>query len=393
MLQKKQAVYHIRKNKVYPFRFTKSKQNLDILGQMLESISCSIGKTRSEIEENLQYFARQIWQPKLSQAIVKLLLDKAVFDEEITQQQEVREHIFQNSQKFWTNLKAVPNIAEIVPHILKASFKKPPAWSENLLYKDLPANQTLKKMQSIPLEDFINWVDLSMARVLLLNAESINIVFYKEQQNLRTFMRYLKFFGLLFTVQENKNDSEIIIEGPDTILENSRGYGINFCNLLPAALLVEGEWKITAKIQLFGRKNFQFQITSEDHYKSFYKKENFLRQQKITELIANWKEKNTKVKMSNKIFSLKKNFWLLPDIEISFAKNKKCYFEWVQYPFTNTKGLQEKIQMSPNNYFFLMISSKKRFLQYFKNSITEKKIICFSKNFIQSKLEEYMYEN
>ena len=389
MLQKRQAVYHLRKNRAYPFRLARNKHNLDIIEQMLEFISYSVGETRANIKEKLQYFARQIWQPRICQAVVKLLLDKAIFEENIAKQQEVRAQIFEASKKFWQNLQTIPNIEEIVPKILNASFQEIPKLSENLLYKDLPANQTLIKMEPLSSNKFLDWVDLCMLKALLLHAKSMNIIFYKTQQNLRVFMRYLKFFGLLFSVKEQVNSSELSIEGADSVLESSRSYSINFCNLLPAALLVEGNWQITANLQLLEKKNCFVEITPDDGYKSFYKKEGFLRQQKIVDLVKNWHSEKTKVRISEKIFSVADNLWLLPDIEV-LLKNKLFYFEWVQYPLANSEFLQRKIKASDKNYFFFMVGARKKLSNLFKNAITEKKIICFAKNLIHSKLEEHI---
>jgi predicted nuclease of restriction endonuclease-like RecB superfamily len=392
MLQKRQAIYRVRKGKIHPFRLATNKQNLDIIGQMLECMQDSIGMKKNNIEENLQYFARQIWQPKLSQAVIKLLLDKAVFEKDEEQYAaDIREKVFENSQKFWSELKALPNVQEIPEKILGATFRELPNLDDDLLYKDLPANQILLKFEDMGAKDFIGWVDLCMIRALLLQAVSMRILFSGESQHLRVFMRYLKFFGLLFQVKKKENDWEMLIDGPESILENSRNYGINFCNLLPAALLIKGEWEIFAKIQLFEKKDYQLKITPEDGYKSFYKKTSFLRQKKIEDFAGHWDTKNTSVKISQEVFSLKDNIYLLPDLEVT-KKKKTYYFEWIQYPLGNVAFLKRKMKLSPKNYIFLVVGSKKKFLNAF-GDVLQKKMICFAKNFIQSKIEDYTNGN
>ena len=151
MLQKRQAVYRKSKGKIIPFRLARNKQNLDTIGQMLEGMQNSIGEKRADIEQNLQYFAKQVWQLKISQAIIKLLLDKGKFSEDKTNDfYEIRQKIFYYSQKFWSNLEAPPPVSKIVPTILKASFKNfPEIQDEYLLYKDLPANQPLETFETI----------------------------------------------------------------------------------------------------------------------------------------------------------------------------------------------------------------------------------------------------
>ena len=53
-------------------------------------------------------------------------------------------------------------------------------------------------------------------------------------------MQYLKFYGLLFLVEKKENGWGLIIDGPESILDSTRSYGVNFSNLFPALLLIEG---------------------------------------------------------------------------------------------------------------------------------------------------------
>ena len=142
---------------------------------------------------------------------------------------------------------------------------------------------------------------------------------------------------MLFTIKEEGKNLQLYIDGPDSILDSTRSYGINFCNLLPAILLIEGNWEVMAKIKTFQNKEYDFQITPDNNYKSFYKKNDFLRQQKVEDLIKNWDNKNSSIKISQQIFSIEDNFYLLPDIETLNNKKEKFYFEWVKYPLSNNK--------------------------------------------------------
>ena len=211
MLQKKQVIYRVRKNKIYPLRLAKNKQNLDILEQMIELLSNSIGLTRGKIEESLQYFAKQIWQPKLSQAVIKLLLDKAIFDENKNEDFiQVREKIFENSKNFWFNLEKKPQLEEIVPQILKSTFQKTPQFSDNFLYKDLPTNQLLKKFIEITPEDFIDWFDLLYGKSNFTTSSFSNYysLFYKKE--FEDFYELFKIFWVALYNQRRRKKFTII---------------------------------------------------------------------------------------------------------------------------------------------------------------------------------------
>ena len=391
MLQKKQVVYRIAKGILYPFRLAKSKHNFDIIKQMLDYMQNAIGEKKGNIEEKLQCFTRQMWQPKIAQVIIKLLLDRGVFQEDDKNDAEAtRAKIFKNSQIFWSNLQTLPSLKEIAPTILQNTFKKTPNFKQSsfLLYKDLAHNQFLQNFETLTTENFIDWVDLSMAQSLLSQAASIKILFYAKLPKLKVLIRYFKCFGLIFEVKKNTNYWELLIYGPEAILENTRSYRVNFIKLLPAILLAEAEWQITTKIQFQGKINYQCKLSFTDNYKTFYKKENFIKQPKIHSFVKKWNQKNTLASVATQVFSFADNIYLLPDIVLTNKNGQKFYFEWVQYPLGNLGNFKKKIQTSQNNYFFLIIGAKKIFLTYFEKLLKEKKIICFVKNFSQAKLAE-----
>ena len=64
MLAKKQAIYRLSKGIISPFSLNQSKQNLDLIQQMIELMEESIGEKQQNIEQSLQYLAGQLWQPK-----------------------------------------------------------------------------------------------------------------------------------------------------------------------------------------------------------------------------------------------------------------------------------------------------------------------------------------
>ena len=141
---------------------------------------------------------------------------------------------------------------------------------EDWLYKDLPANQKLKWFD-MSAENFIaTWFNLCMVRSILLQATKMEISFFSAaQENLRQFMQYLKFFGLLFLVEKKENGWILIVDGPESILDSTRSYGIDFSNLFPALLLIEGEWTMDCrnlhprKISKLQSKNFKFRWLQE----------------------------------------------------------------------------------------------------------------------------------
>ena len=254
-------------------------------------------------------------------------------------------------------------------------------------------------------ENFIAWFNLCMVRSILLQATKMEISFFSAaQENLRQFMQYLKFFGLLFLVEKKENGWILIVDGPESILDSTRSYGIDFSNLFPALLLIEGEWTMEAEICIQGKfQNYSLKISNSDGYKSHYNKKNFWRKKEMGELIENWNTKYgakstaskstdksiAKASLSSDIFSLPDNLYLLPDFSIQ-KNGQTYYFEWLRYPKNQIANIKKKQTHLPENYFFLVIGSKKKLLNYFAHLFEKELIICFAKEFVLSKIKEFL---
>ena len=405
MLAKKQAIYRLSKGIISPFSLNQSKQNLDLIQQMIELMEESIGEKQQNIEQSLQYLAGQLWQPKTTQAIVKLFLDKGDFeDKETNSAMDLRNNVFNASSDYWNNLSSLPKLESAAANILE-KISCPPKNDEDWLYKDLPANQKLKGFEPMSAENFIEWFNLCMVRSILLQATKMEIAFFSAaQENLRQFMQYLKFFGLLFLVEKKENGWGLIIDGPESILDSTRSYGIDFSNLFPALLLIEGEWEMIAEICIQGKlQNYLLRIKNSDNYKSHYTTKNFWRKKEIGELIENWNKKYgakstaskstdksiAKASLSSDIFSLPDNLYLLPDFSIQ-KNGQTHYFEWLRYPKNQIANMKKKQTHLPENYFFLVIGSKKKLLDYFAHLFEKELIVCFAKEFVPSKIKEFL---
>lgn len=399
MLSKKQAVYRIVKSKISPFKLATNQQNLNLIQQMIELTENSVGERITEIEESLHYLARQIWQPKIIQAIVKLLLDKGDYNKDEEQQAaDLREKVFNESAIFWSSFSKKPKL-ETIPKIILQNInvsennKKWKLDNDNWIYNDLKMNQKLIKFNSILAKDFIDWFNLCMVKAVLLQAKKIDLNFFSYQENLRKFMQSIRFFGLLFDVKKESDNFIITINGPESILESSRSYGIHFSNLFSALLLLKDSWKLESEIYLANRKQtYQLSIKPTDGYKNFYQPKNSLRKDTIKNFISKWNKENftQKAELVLQIFQLKNNHYLLPDFAIKSKTNKYFYFEWLNYYASQQELIKQKASAADKNYCFLIIGSKKKIMPCFEKLFIKKQLLCFTKDFTISKIKDFL---
>ena len=399
MLPKKQAVYRLAKGMIYPYKLSNNKENIDLLQQMIELMSKSVGEKKVVIEESLLYFARQLWQPKVMQAIIKLLLEKGEFnDGRLAEDISLfRADIFDSSAKFWNKLKSLPKLEKIAPTILDRSKLIFHDYSleslESKIYGDLPDNQKLQSFQKISAEDFIQWFNNSMVRCILLQAKKIELNFYSYQENMRQFMRYLKFFGLLFNIKNENNSWILELDGPESILDSGRNYGVDFSNIFSAILLLKGDWEMKAAIYLAIKKQiYQLKIEPLDGYKSFYSEKDLSRNQIITDFVNEWNEHNSSdtAELTSKIFQLKDNLYLLPDFCIKTKKGKIYYFELLRYYSIQVPQIKFKVKSAPKNYYFLIIGQKKKLLDKFEEFFEKELLLCFNKNLTVPKIANFL---
>ena len=83
------------------------------------------------------------------------------------------------------------------------------------------------------------------------------------------------------------------------------------------------------------------------------------------------------------------NLYLLPDFSIQ-KNGQTYYFEWLRYPKNQIANMKKKQTHLPENYFFLVIGSKKKLLDYFAHLFEKELIVCFAKEFVPSKIKEFL---
>ena len=75
MLAKKQAIYRLSKGIISPFSLNQSKQNLDLIQQMIELMEESIGEKQQNIDQS-SIFSRTVMATKNYSKLLALLLDR-----------------------------------------------------------------------------------------------------------------------------------------------------------------------------------------------------------------------------------------------------------------------------------------------------------------------------
>ena len=140
------------------------------------------------------------------------------------------------------------------------------------LYGDLPHSDILLKFKTLRPIDLLHRYNLAQAQYHMLFADSMTLTLKKvEPAELRKIFKYLKFFRLLARIEgEAKKALKITVDGPVSLFENTRKYGLQLSNFLPAFVDC-ANWSLEAKVDLPRFKNKVLKLSHRDGLKSHYK--------------------------------------------------------------------------------------------------------------------------
>ena len=105
---------------------------------------------------------------------------------------------------------------------------------EELLYADLPSAHRLLSFEAPSIDALLHRYNLALAQALLYYADRVRIrVKRRPGSKLSTIARYVKLCHLMHHVRMEGDAYEFLLEGPMTLLRQTRKYGIRLATFLP----------------------------------------------------------------------------------------------------------------------------------------------------------------
>ncbi|MEO5339706.1 MAG: DUF790 family protein [Magnetococcus sp. MYC-9] len=216
------------------------------------------GYSREELTELTQPILNGTRSPLVAKGLNKLLLDRCTFQESDSTLEEFRMQIFTSAAQQFQNREGVATGERGTPYSLEL-FRQTVAATMGLeadllaarLYGDLPARQLLLSFSPTLPESLLHRYNLAQAQGLLWWARELLVETREaDVRLLRPFFRYLKFFRLLARIQRTPEGGFLIrLDGPLSLFDNSRKYGILLADFLPAVCALQ-QWRIQAWIEV-----------------------------------------------------------------------------------------------------------------------------------------------
>ncbi len=306
--------------------------------EMLEVFLTSIGRTRGEIDEELTRFVKGGGDLKINRGFVELANGFADFEgAAVGLAREVRTALFaRGATHFPLGLGKGPPRREIVA-VVARQFAQTPAEVERLMFADLKEAQVLERFEAMEPIPFLERYNLALAQGLLVHAVSVDVVLRNASSTrLRQLFRYLKFFQLLFEVESEGDDLRVHIDGPISVLKQTKSYGVKLATFLPALLLLD-DFELVADVR-WKRRRYTFRVSPDDGLKSHYSPKGGWVPKELDQLKRRLKEilpQGVTVRDAAYVASLGGRHVYVPDLQ--FRSGGKSLFLEVLWPWKKLK--------------------------------------------------------
>ncbi len=248
MLTKDLLSFHVRSGLVRPdFVEVEDAELQRLAGDLLSFYHEGQGGRRGELEETIETFLRGCPALRFARGLNKLLLDRCEFAHAAEMDYPARRAV------------VLTRAAEL---LAENSCDTPERFRQMVtgqkeaapLYADLPANERLTKFKEMFPKELLQRYNVALVQGLLFSAGSLTVrTGERKAANLRRMFKFLKFFRLLARIfREEDGSLRLEVDGPLSILDSARKYGLQLASFFPAVCHL-ADWQLEAKVTAKGR--------------------------------------------------------------------------------------------------------------------------------------------
>ncbi|CAN5414479.1 DUF790 family protein [soil metagenome] len=365
MLTSDLAINFRRGDKIYP-RLIKTDDAgyLRDAANLIEIFDDFIGKTRGELEGELEEYVGTGTDYRILRGLIKLLTDRCEFEtSSVAEPSKIRQKVFLEARKFQPVLPDSENRNKVLQTVA-AEFETDAKTLFSNLYADLSAQQKMTEFETCRAKDLLERYNLAQAQALLYKCVEMKIrVAPSDAAIYRSIFGWIKHFGLIHSVIGNAaNGYEIRLTGAASLFHRSQKYGIQMSVFLPALLLCK-DWKMSAEISQKEKGNVFYELTSEQtDLTSCYFDEPEYENPDIKKLLKIWEKSSAEWSLQEncKVIDLGRTTFI-PDLVLVSPDGKEIYLDILG--FWTPKSLQKRLEeFAAANYtkFILAASQELR---------------------------------
>ncbi|MDX2004814.1 MAG: DUF790 family protein [Meiothermus sp.] len=320
--------YTLRSGRAFP-RFAPPHKALPWAEGVLRVIEEHKGKTRGELEEALRALEGDSPDYTLVRGLAHLALAEATLEVQSPLEPEfLRSKVFalaaqggHGEREALAVLREVGNQYALEAETVRAS-----------LYADLKENHILTKLPDLSPAGLLERHDLAQAQGLLYYATEMVLQAHRNTSaQYKRLFRYLKYYRLMFAVEGDLDSGyRIHVDGPTSVLGQTRRYGVQMAALLPSLLHVQ-KWEMTARLSLQGREA-EYVLTSQTPLKSPYREPPQFDSMLESTFASRWEKLHSVWALEREVEVVDlKGTVFLPDFALRHPDARKAYVEIVGF--------------------------------------------------------------
>jgi len=345
MLTSDLAVNRRRGDKIFPALIKTGDavylRDAEILARIFEDYA---GKTRGELERELEEYVGTGTDYKILRGFIKLLTDRCEFEtSSVVAPEEIRRKVFLEARKFQPVLPDSPQRQKVLTTIAGELEIDADTIISNL-YADLSARQKLVSFETIAPKELLDRYNLAQAQALLYKCVEMKILVAPSSlANYRSIFGWIKHFGMIHSVTGNaSNGYEITLTGAASLFHRSQKYGIQMSVFLPALLLCE-DWRFSAEVAQKEGGNVFYELSSrQTELVSHYSDEPGYENSDIEKLKKNWEKSSAGWRLleNKEVVDLGKTAFI-PDFVLISPQDEKIYLDVLG--FWTPKSLKKRL--------------------------------------------------
>lgn len=365
MLTSDLAINFRRGDKIFPRLIaTNDADYLRDVACLIEIFNEFIGKTRGELERELEEYIGTGTDFRILRGFIKLLDDRCKYaTSSVAEPIEIRQKVFLEAKNFQPVFPNSTQRSDVLTNIAR-SLNTDANTIESNLYADLSAQQKLISFDEVTPKDLLDRYNLAQAQALLYKCIEMRIwVEFSDKANYRAIFGWIKHFNLIHSVRGNaENGYEITLTGAASLFHRSQKYGIQMAVFLPALLLCTG-WKMLAEVSQKHGKNLFYELSSkQNELNSCYFEEDEFENPLLGKLKKDWEKGSTTWQLveNKEVLDLGKTAFI-PDYLLTSINGEKVYLDVLG--FWTPKSLQKRLDefRSINfNKFIIAVSQELR---------------------------------
>lgn len=240
MLTRELLVYRRHKDKLRPtFVDVRDQDNLALAAALIDTFKHAVGDTRGALDETLDAIVGESRRQKVARGLIKLLLDKASFEEPGDAAVNLRRVAFAAGAAVLRALERDDTTLAEFHARLAPALPRPLLECREHLYDDLAEHRRLEGAVLPTPSALLERYNLALAQGLAFYAQSLRVrTGTQNQLELRRLLRWLKWSRLVADVRREGDEWALTVEGPGAMFDMQKKYGLQLATFLAAVPLL-----------------------------------------------------------------------------------------------------------------------------------------------------------